>query len=536
MSLDLACESPVPESIQKNILELLVLHVGQDNHSSDRSTSWEFLDTTEAKSAQQKVYILKVGKTETAPVGNSDPTLNGVTSPSSLASSLSVSISTSDWAHALESGGNKLVLRVWKGGSRWWNLNRNENPRILAEAEVEGYLVARLSFARTHETNPCDLPIIPRVLHFHPGSKSNESSSSLEEDPCWALLEYVGPNETDCLGVSMKYEKDKGNKESARCDQRSSSFRRTIMDRSYLEGMIKTRMEFGFEEPHPRWGRVPVNQSLEYAKVVLSEVLLPLHWSSQALFRQQQQQKTTKTYGDMVKVYREAWKNMTTSLSTNHFDAVERKRTHPKDPFGGEDCRLQECLGRLERALDLLETFDATVLPPLEPVLVHLDLQPQNLIFCELFQDSDQPARSCVFSVLDWEDAAWADPRFDLVLLCRKVCANQEQASVIWTEYERAMDNYCSQRSTRNTSISNERLAHVDSERPHKHSTPSFLLGHMNVWLRLETVHSITTMLLQSMDLVSGGRNPWETKKDLWGKLQREFTRLDGSVHDLKSI
>jgi hypothetical protein len=33
-------------------------------------------------------------------------------------------------------------------------------------------------------------------------------------------------------------------------------------------------------------------------------------------------------------------------------------------------------------------------------------------------------------------------------------------------------------------------------------------------------------LLLQSMDLLGGGRSPWETKPDLWGKIQREFCRL----------
>lgn len=31
------------------------------------------------------------------------------------------------------------------------------------------------------------------------------------------------------------------------------------------------------------------------------------------------------------------------------------------------------------------------------------------------------------------------------------------------------------------------------------------------------------------MDLLGGGRSPWETKPDLWGKIEREFSRL---VHD----
>ena len=44
--------------------------------------------------------------------------------------------------------------------------------------------------------------------------------------------------------------------------------------------------------------------------------------------------------------------------------------------------------------------------------------------------------------------------------------------------------------------------------------------------LKLETVHSLCTLLLQAMDLLGGGRSPWETKPDLLGKDNRERRRL----------
>jgi hypothetical protein len=98
---------------------------------------------------------------------------------------------------------------------------------------------------------------------------------------------------------------------------------------------------------------------------------------------------------------------------------------------------------------------------------------------------------------LDWEEAAFADPRFELLLLCRKVCANRSQADEVWKVYREEL--------------------------------PQPNLGSVEPWLKLETVHSLTTLLLQSMDLLGGGRNPWETKPDLWGKIQREFYRLASS-------
>jgi thiamine kinase-like enzyme len=119
-----------------------------------------------------------------------------------------------------------------------------------------------------------------------------------------------------------------------------------------------------------------------------------------------------------------------------------------------------------------------------------MDCQPQNLLFARP-KEKRQPL---IVSVLDWEEAAFADPRFELLLICRKVCANRSQADQVWKTYQEELPQPC--------------------------------LGSIEPWLKLESVHSLTTLLLQSMDLLGGGRSPWETKPDLWGKIQREFCRL----------
>lgn len=74
------------------------------------------------------------------------------------------------------------------------------------------------------------------------------------------------------------------------------------------------------------------------------------------------------------------------------------------------------------------------------------------------------------------------------------MCANRQQADELWGYYQ--------------------------------HQFPNLALGPIEAWLRLETVHSISTLLLQSLDLLGGGRSPWETKPDLLGKIEREFSRL----------
>jgi thiamine kinase-like enzyme len=396
-----------------------------------------------AKSAQQEVWILQTKQQHT---------------PRSLTLQ-----NNHPWQDCLRRGSNRLVLRIWKGGCRSWNLNRNHHVASVADSEIMGYRLAR----KAMQHHPSDV-IIPQVLYY---SKPTRSATDNHKDDPWAVLEYVGP-------------------ESQYFDNASYQF-----DSTYLKGMIIVRHEFGFDEPHPRWGRVPDDQALEYALMVLHQVILPLHRHSRQLVSDDSactNSTPIRTYAGMVHLYHEAWRDMTAAY---------------------KDVTTDE---RMTNALSLLETAVQKILPGsgcqgvvdnLPPVLVHLDLQPQNILFARNNYDDDDNNNSnsnsnsnCnIRSVLDWEDAAVADPRFELLLLGRKVCATREQAEAIWMAY--AMSE------TTTTNISS--------------------LGPLKPWLQLETIHSITTLLLQSMDLLNGGRNPWETKADLWDKLQRDFVRWE---------
>eukprot|EP00934_Nitzschia_sp_Nitz4_P005928 Nitzschia sp. Nitz4//scaffold120_size68122//2562//3254//NITZ4_006034-RA/size68122-processed-gene-0.30-mRNA-1//1//CDS//3329534248//5918//frame0 len=153
----------------------------------------------------------------------------------------------------------------------------------------------------------------------------------------------------------------------------------------------------------------------------------------------------------------------------------------------------------IEKSMNLVKTAIYDVLPTnvlsiphLSLVLVHLDLQPQNVLVSRCLDESLH-----IQSVLDWEDAAAADPRFELLLLGRKVCANQEQAESLWEFYAQ------------------ERFGGSATE----------YLGQLLPWFQLETVHSVLTLLMQSVDALNGGRDPWESPKDLRGKLERETVR-----------
>lgn len=420
-----------------------------------------------------------------------------------------------DWTDALQAGRNRLIVRIWKGASRWWNLHQQEQPSAqlanalstadrvlppvheLARSEVSGYRLARLALhhpTANSEDNSSSIRI-PTVLAFSLELSNDDASSATTTRNPWAVMEYVGLQSTLYTGQDW--------------------------DDSWTTGMTKVRDEFGFSEPHPRWGRVPVDQCLDYTLAVLRQVTIPLHAycnnhttgqlqpAMQGLSGIQTPTTTTLsdeesvltgyTYLNMVQLYQAAHGRMKhvlrdpsispTTSSTASIDTENVKLTRAVELLGKAIHQLHD----EAVTLSLDQTSSSLSSSSLPPVLVHMDCQPQNLLFAR----TEHKERPLIVSVLDWEEAAFADPRFELLLLCRKVCANRSQADEVWKVY-------CEE-------------------------LPQPNLGSVEPWLKLETVHSLTTLLLQSMDLLGGGRNPWETKPDLWGKIQREFYRLASS-------
>jgi hypothetical protein len=400
-----------------HILDFLRAHLGQ----------WEGVSISAAKSAQQQVWILTLGPPHTV-------------------------ADDSCWRHALEQGRRRLVVRLWKSGRRWWNLNHDDRCDLYSAAisEVTAYRLAREALTAVSGSKGLR---IPRVLHF---------SVPVENENPWAILEYVGEHSTLFEEASD-------------------------LDSSWIDSMVQVRTEFGFSEPHPRWGRVPVDKALTFARHVLFTVMVPLHTYQQQQqiaeaasrfigldFPKHTENSTTRGYRfmDMVNIYHEKLSIILKQVCL-------------------QDKRSQVHIQLLEKAIVFLEQeglangFDDETLPC---VLCHMDCQPQNLLFCRGKND-DSPR---IVSVLDWEEAAYADPRFELLLLCRKVAANRTQAEHLWQSYQ---DNMACQ------------------------------LGPIDPWLLLETVHSITTLLLQAC-VGSAGKSPWEAAPDLWGKIDRECKRL----------
>jgi hypothetical protein len=52
-------------------------------------------------------------------------------------------------------------------------------------------------------------------------------------------------------------------------------------DSSLVEGMVTMCHEFGFNEPHRRWGPVAVEECINYATMVLEKVIIPMHKATQ---------------------------------------------------------------------------------------------------------------------------------------------------------------------------------------------------------------------------------------------------------------
>lgn len=431
------------------------------------------------------------------------------------------------WRDCLQMGCNRLVVRVWKGGCTWWNLNRNSSPRSLAEQELMGYRWSHQALLRRDDDGDSGV-IIPRVLYsqisssIHPDTTNSvDSEEDIMKYLPWAIVEYVGPH-------SLYYTNKR-------------------YDSTWVESMVKMRHEFGFDEPHPRWGRVPESQALGYAAQVLDQFILPLHVllgsshphatnnNKESLLSAHTTMSSSgsyHTYESMIKIYQQAYQDLMKALVAAHYEQQQEQQQQPDAVMSilhpQDSQRWDQVLALIQNAVyNVLPSNVAQKMIPIlqspfpSTVLVHLDLQPQNLLLAsngsnngdEDDHGGDDPLSLKVSSVLDWEDAAIADPRFELLLLGRKVCASRDQAEQIWKRYAEAV---CSAVGTNKSSTSDD----DDLWLP-----PVTRLGPLAPWLQLETIHSLLTMLLQSMDLLNGGRNPWETSKDLWGKIEREMAR-----------
>ncbi len=402
---------------------------------------------------------------------------------------------------AIQQGQGKLVLRIWKGSARWWNLNSNkaESCSVLANAEVAGYKLARHAFEMYHTQSQIatDYPLIniPKVLHFNSETEHDEppSDSSSNIEHCrnpWAVFSYAKVSDLITVSEGKSWEF---------CDE-------------FIHKMVKIRKEFGFDEPHPRHGRVCIEDALEYTTHVLDAVVIPIHGAFFSHFLNSPSDAHMEgfhcfRFERFLKEIATLKENSANSGSGDGFMYEDMIRKH------------QEIILQLEEEANARDTKEGNILnlirvlnmcieklssewiscKHLPPVLCHMDLQPQNMILCRNKHQNQSSKVPRISSVLDWEEAFLADPRFEILLLCRKVVANREQADVIWNHYSAALEEFGLQRSN---------------------------MGSIEPWLKLETVHSLLTMCLQGMNLQGGGRDPWEGNSDLWAKITRELNRL----------
>ena len=456
---------------------------------------------------------------------------------------------------SIKRGHGKIVLRIWKNGAKWWNLNLkqtcgvdcNDNPEEiakkrqyetqflchnLAKAEIAGYKVAKRGIEYYNhlrneenfdnqwvETNVC----IPCVIHFHCATIHHQDNSYP-----WALLSYVG-NESDYVkNLNMSTVKGVDG-----CDVGEP----LIVCEKFVQNMVKVRHEFGFDEPHPRHGRVNTEQALSYALHVMDTVILPIHvaffHSHNKIMREKESQNSSSflnqkhilldqdgsdlvfvnyylsgilepssafpahevkpcRYDDMVHLYSVIMSDLENQMVLN------KVTKEGNDRFTAFFTTLRKCVTTLQSEWDN-SSCDVKG-RKLTPVLCHLDLQPQNMIlFRKSYSDVLNEVPN-ILSVLDWEESCFADPRFELLLLCRKVVATRNQADFLWHTYDEKMRTFF------------------------KVSNNNTIIGSIEPWLKLETVHSLITLFMQGMDV--GGRSPWEGSQDLFNKMSREMKRL----------
>ncbi|KAL7443184.1 hypothetical protein ACHAXH_006632 [Discostella pseudostelligera] len=505
---------------------------------------------------------------------------------------------------ALRRGNNRLVLREWKQGACWWNLNMNQGTRYLngngdstttsstldkvksalsmARAEVAGYRLAKLAMDSNQNSKLSPCPCVrngdsnlhedgmvfnsdqnmftPEVLYFSHDScntKHNmDDRCEIENNSPWAVLSYFDSGDASKINTHEEQLEVDMDCESLGVDKNwnsSLSFDGDAVNSTMKSSekypchhfpttMIKIRHEFGFCEPHPRHGRVPTDECLDYAMMILHDVVIPLqsyffviesadhvvmgtqpmveHLRSIGWVDPTKLSQTVKPfqYHDMITVYRYALDRLSKANAVRHKE-------------GEKDERMDFLLSLLVKCVNALscewEGSEGKP-PPVPPVLCHMDLQPQNLFFRHTKTNHEMnggvavtengghhnnkhihSARDCsVASVMDWEEACYADPRFELLLICRKVLANREQTEELWQSYSDRV-----RQISERISLKRKTNIHWD-------------VGSIEPWLKLETVHSLCTLLLQAMNLLGGGRNPWETTSDLWGKIDRERRRL----------
>jgi hypothetical protein len=459
---------------------------------------------------------------------------------------------------SLHRSNNKLILRQWKRGACWWNCNTNSNRLIslitrgaislsgdtepsekdsntvqMAKAEVEGYRVANLAL-RDRDIYTAQVlyfshdELHPAVLNIASDKYGDITSNTIDDgfvEP-WAILSYFehgtyirsNSDSSSCTNeIQLKDDLSFIQLEPHPINANDPTD--YTLCNYYVTTMIKLRHEFGFDEPHPRHGRVPIDECLGYAKMILRDVVFPLQ---RHFFLEQHRdidrfnlialscfdgaqhgdnpsaiEPKAFQYLDMISIYNHALDGLSSSSKYNDNRTVAILEM------------LKQCLETLQNEWTHRESIKM-----LPPVLCHMDLQPQNLAFrheanSKQRNTSHQVDACNVAAVMDWEEACYADPRFELILICRKVLANRDQAELVWQYFSEQIQVWKQEKMRRNHN------RYVDWD-----------VGPLEPWLKLECVHSLCTLVIQFLDSTSGGRSPWETETDLLEKIDRERQRL----------
>ena len=92
--------------------------------------NYDIIFEKECYSAQHSVYIIRFEYNN----WSGDDTTTTITTTTNSNNNILARIPNGripfHWQNAITNGNNRIVIRIWEGSKRWWNLNNNTKSRF----------------------------------------------------------------------------------------------------------------------------------------------------------------------------------------------------------------------------------------------------------------------------------------------------------------------------------------------------------------------------------------------------------------------
>jgi hypothetical protein len=122
----------------------------------------------------------------------------------------------------------------------------------------------------------CILPflLLQRTFITKHDVKNDDGSDPMQLYP-WAILEYVGEHST--LYHPHGIDGQDRVLSNPPTTPPSPPPQQLYFDTTHVDSMIPIRMEYGYNETHLRWGRLPIELCIPYTTYILRSFIVPLH-------------------------------------------------------------------------------------------------------------------------------------------------------------------------------------------------------------------------------------------------------------------